>query len=76
MSEDERARVVLGLYAFQRGFEVVELHIAEFRKGAVLRGDDAWILERVAVKRDDAHERRLEGEIHARLDLCRAVEAA
>src|SRR5271155_2135167 len=32
-------------------------------------GDNAWIFESVTVKSQDAHERRLEGEEHTRLNL-------
>ena len=39
---------------------------------SALAGDDTRVLERVAVEGQDAHERRVEGEEHARLDLRRA----
>ena len=51
--------------------EIVELRLSD--PGI---GDHAWILERVAVERQDAHEGRLEGEKHARLNLCSPRQTA
>src|ERR1700730_5046532 len=39
-------------------------------------GDHAWILECVAIERQDAHEGCLESEKHARLNLCSTRQTA
>src|ERR1700733_10526025 len=67
MSKQERSRIFLTFDAFKRGAKECELAIPYS-----LVGDDAVIFEGVAIEYQDAHERRVESEENAGLDLCRA----
>ena len=62
--EDHRALEVVRLHPSERRLQIVELRVAD-----MVVGDHARILQRVAVEREDAGERRLEGEEHPGLNL-------
>src|SRR5271167_1593738 len=71
VGDDERAVEFFRLYPRQRRFQIKELRVAD-----VAVGDDAGIFQRVAVKGQDANERRLKGDEHPRLYLRGARESA
>ena len=50
VGDDQRALVMLGLNAGERGPQVVKLIVWHFGKFAILGTDDARVFERVAVK--------------------------
>ena len=65
--DEKRALVLLGFHALQRRRQVGELGSANVRIG-----DDAGILERVAVDREDTYEGCVERKEDARLNLRRS----
>lgn len=71
MREDQCAVVPFGLDPCERSAEESDLRVAD-----VLIRDHARVFQHVAVDREDADERRLEGIEHTRLDLRRARQAA
>src|ERR1700686_5455609 len=71
MRQDQGALEVLGFDAGEGSVEVGELGVAD---RAI--GNDARILQRVGIEREDADKRRLEGKEDTRLDLGGARQTA
>ena len=68
------ARIGLALDTFELRGEERELGIGHAGPATALARDDAGIFERVREQADDAHEGRVEREIHAGLRHCSAVQ--
>jgi len=72
--QEDRAEVVLVFDALQLGGQILKLKVRYDLPLGVFARDDAGILERVAEQSNHANERRVEGEVDARLSHRGPVE--
>ena len=73
---DHRALEVVGLDLIQLSRQVRDLCVADAWVRTVLARDHTGVFEHVAIESDDADERRIEGEIHTRLNHSRPAQAS